>query len=262
MSGISQERPLISVITACRNAARTLEQCIKSVHAQTFDDYEFLVLDGGSNDESCEIIRKHAAGINYWQSQPDRGIADAWNQGIARSHGEWLLFLNADDYLCNSKVLSRMAGAIAERPNDDVVYGQIRLIGREGEGGVSEKIIGGPFVWRRFVIMDTIPHPASFTSRHYFERVGEFSEAYSIAADYEIFLRAGRNLRARFVPVQVSCMRDGGLSRTDVRGALWESAEAKIRNNVLSFPLARLLFAYLLCRTSLKRVAMGVLGKS
>ena len=262
MDGNRHMRPLITVVTACLNAARTIEQCIESVLGQEFDNFEYLVMDGGSKDGTCEIICRHASGMRYWHSQPDRGISHAWNQGIARSTGSWLLFLNADDYFCTPQVLSRMAEAIVARPDNDVVFGQIRLVAPTDDDDRPATIIGGPFVWQQFIIMDTIPHPASLTKRSYFERVGTFSEAFSIAVDYELFLRAGRRLRAHFVPVQVACMRDGGMSRVNVRSALRESLEAKIQNNVLSYPLAWLIYAYLLCRTSLKRGALAIIGRS
>ena len=262
MDGRRHKSPLVSVITVCLNAAETIEQCIESVLGQEFDDFEYLVMDGGSSDGTGEIIRRHAAGMCYWHSQPDRGIAHAWNLGIARSTGSWLLFLNADDYLCNPQVLSRMAEAIAAYPDNDVVFGQIRLMRRAPESERPAKIIGRPFAWRQFIMMDTIPHPAALTKRNYFERVGTFSEAFSIAVEYELFLRAGRHLRAHFVPVQVACMRDGGVSRANVRGALRESMEAKTRNNVVSYPLAWLIYAYLLCRTSIKRGVLRLLGRS
>jgi len=262
VGGIRQKRPLISVSTACLNAAGTVEQCIESVLGQEFDDFEYLVMDGGSSDGTCEIIRRHAVGMAYWHSQPDRGIAHAWNQGIARSTGNWLLFLNADDYFYRPQVLSRMAEAIAAHSENDVVFGQVRRVGRTHENKRSVNIIGGPFVWRQFIMMDTIPHPAALTKRDYFERVGTFDEGFSIALDYELFLRAGRYLSAYFVPVEVVCMRDGGVSRVNVRGALRESLEAKTRNNILSYPLAWLIYAYLLCRTSIKGGALRVLGRT
>jgi glycosyltransferase involved in cell wall biosynthesis len=262
MDGKRHNPPPISIITVCLNAAETIEQCIESVLGQELDDFEYVVMDGGSSDGTSEIIRRYAAGMHYWQSQPDRGIADAWNQGFARSTGSWLLFLNADDYLCNPQVLCRMAEAIAEHPDNDVVFGQIRLVGRGNESERRARVIGGPFAWQQFIMMDTIPHPAALTKREFFERYGTFSETFSVAMDYELFLRAGRRLRAHFVPVQVACMRDGGVSRTNVRGALRESLEAKTRNNVLSYPLAWLIYAYLLCRTTLKTGALRILGRS
>lgn len=262
MDGNRQQPPLISIITVCMNAARTIEQCIESVLSQDFKSFEYLVLDGGSKDGTCEIIRRHAKRLDYWHSQPDRGIAHAWNQGISHSAGRWLMFLNADDYLSDSRVLSHMAEAISEHPDDDVVFGQMRLLGPAEPGDNGGKAIGGPFSWRQFLVMDTIPHPAALTARSYIERVGPFSERFSIAIDYELFLRAGKHLRARYVPVQVACMRDGGLSRQSPRRALRESMLAKIRNQALSYPLAWLIYAYLLCRTSLKRAALAVLGRS
>ena len=262
MDGQRHKRPLISIITVCKNAGKTIEQCMASVLSQDYDGYEYLVLDGGSRDGTCDLINRYEAQLGYWHSQSDRGIADAWNQGISRSRGDWLLFLNADDYLCGPQVLSRMAAEISTHADNDVVFGQIRLLGRGAEDRLPARLIGGPFSWRQFLVMDTIPHPAAFTARSYFERFGQFSEGYAIAIDYELFLRAGRRLRAQFVPLQVACMRDGGVSRQSPRRALRESLRAKTQNQVLPYPLAWLIYAFLLCRTSIKRGALGILGRS
>src|SRR5690606_29310544 len=114
--------PFMTVITACRNAAGTIEQCIQSVLGQTLPGIEHVIIDGGSTDGTTKIIERYAPRLAYWHSRTDRGIAHAFNMGLENSCGQWVLFLNADDYLQDSGSLEALAGAIREHPDADVVY--------------------------------------------------------------------------------------------------------------------------------------------
>jgi glycosyltransferase involved in cell wall biosynthesis len=221
---LEMHKPLISVITVCLNSEEFIEQCIQSVISQEFSDFEYIIIDGGSSDNTVNIIKKYQNKISYWQSKSDRGIAHAFNQGIERSSGDWILFLNSDDYLAGTNVLSQMAQNLKTACNADVIFGQIQRVARLKQARAIGVPYGGAFSWRKFILRDTIPHPAAFTRRSYFERVGLFNKAYRIAMDYEHYLRGGPRLDARFVPVLVSNMRDGGISRQDFSAVLdeWE----------------------------------------
>ena len=93
---------LISIITVCLNAMEYIEQTITSVMAQTYPNLEYIIIDGGSLDGTVDIIRKYESRLAYWHSQPDRGIAHAFNLGLAQAHGDWILYLNADDLLLDA----------------------------------------------------------------------------------------------------------------------------------------------------------------
>ena len=208
--------PKISVITVCLNAQEFIEQCMQSVLTQTFNDFEYVIIDGGSSDDTVDIIKKYQNKIAYWHSRPDRGLADAFNLGVENCSGQWLLFLNSDDYFASSNVLQDMVVHIDKYPNVDVIFGQINMVTREQ---VSKKI-GGPygeaFHWEKFCRKDTIPHQAAFSPRSFFERIGLFSEDFLIAVDYEHYLRAGPGLNTKFVPLLVANMRDGGMAKYDI----------------------------------------------
>jgi len=220
--------PFISVITVCLNAQEFIEQCIQSVLSQKFDNFEYVIIDGSSTDGTVKIIRKYQDKLAYWHSQPDRGLAHAFNLGVEHSSGQWLLFLNSDDYFSSNDVLQKMEGYLEMYPGMDVVFGQVSMVTREQ---TPEKIggpYGKPFQWDKFCLRDTIPHQSAFSSRTFIERTGPFSEKFRIAVDYEHFLRAGPALKAQFVPILVANMRDGGLSKHDVLASLREWACAQI----------------------------------
>lgn len=251
--------PLISVITACYNSAEYLEQCIQSVIHQKYTDMEYVVIDGGSTDGTREIIAQYGERLAYWHSMPDRGLAHAWNQGIARSRGRWLLFLNADDYLCDSDVFARLAAAVESHSDVDVIYGQVAFVSRETHAKQLGEPFGGPFAWSEFVTRSTIPHPAALTRREYFDRVGLFREDFRIAVDYELYLRSGPDLKTYFAPILVSCMRIGGMSRVRGREVLREWLRAVTINKSLPRVQARIWYWYLVFRHAIGQIMSNII---
>lgn len=234
--------PLISIVTISKNAAKFMNQCMLSVLDQEFQDYEYVVIDGGSIDGTREIIKRHSDRIAYWHSEPDRGLTHAFNLGINNSRGKWLLFINADDVLANSEVLSRVSPQLLENSDTDVVFGQVAVVARDE----WTRRVGGPyghkFNWSEFLIMNTIPHQGAFINRDYIGRVGLYNETLMLAADYELFLRAGPSLKTLFVPLLVAYMRDGGVSRRNQLRCVSEWDRARASNKVA--PRWRLLVTY------------------
>jgi len=207
-------KPLISIITVCFNSEEFIEQCVQSVLSQDFDDYEYIIIDGGSSDRTVEIIQNYQGNLAYWHSKPDRGISHAFNQGLEHASGEWIVFLNSDDYFVSKGVLAKFGELLPKLINKDLVFGQIRYIERQREEVFLSKIIGKEFKWADFIKNDTIPHPACFMHHTYFDTYGIFDEKYLIAMDYELLLRAGKMIRTCFLPGLVTNMREGGLSRS------------------------------------------------
>ena len=225
---------LISIITVCMNAEEYLEKCIESVVSQTYTDCEYIVIDGGSTDRTVSIIREYEQHLAYWHSMPDRGLAHAFNLGVENSKGQWLIYLNSDDYFSSPDVLASMAPHLEKHAQADVVFGQVNVVSREQQ----PVHVGGPygqnFSWSRFTRHDTIPHQAAFTSRAYFSKVGPFSESMDVAVDYEHYLRGGSGLNAVYVPTLVANMRDGGLSKNNVYFSMYEWALAQHRSGARS----------------------------
>jgi glycosyltransferase involved in cell wall biosynthesis len=247
-------RPLISVITACYNSIEYVDQCMRSVVDQQFPDFEFVVIDGGSTDGTVDAIRSYADKLAYWHSRPDRGIAHAFNLGIEHSRGDWLMFLNSDDYLNDRSALSTLAHEIRNCPDADVVYGMVAFVTREPDPRPAGAAYGEPYRWQQYIRMHSIPHPASLTRRRFMDRVGRFDESYRIAMDYELFLRGGPALSTSFVSRTITCMRLGGASRVDRRRVLDEWHKAIVTHRVLSPIRAGLLYAYFLARMTVAKM--------
>lgn len=202
-----QRRPLVSVITACLNGERHIAQTIASVAEQRGVTFEHIVVDGGSTDHTLDILARTLGANGHWISESDGGIADAMNKGIGISQGEWLLFVQSDDYLAESSVLASAAMHFA--PETDICGFPV-LFG--SEDSLTRVFPRGPGFWLNF--KTGFNHQGTFIRRTLFDRIGGYDTSFKIAMDYEFFLRARRS-RARFKchsdPV-VSVMRSTGVS--------------------------------------------------
>src|SRR5262245_24911835 len=127
----AQVAPLVSVITAVRNGEKYLPETLQSVLTQTYARVEHLVIDGGSSDATVDIIRAHAPKLAYWISEPDAGIADAFNKGVVKATGDYLLFLNSDDVLAQREAIATMAEAAVGAGLPGLIYGDCMMVSRE-----------------------------------------------------------------------------------------------------------------------------------
>lgn len=204
-------KPLISVITATFNAARFLPDTIRSIRAQSYPNVEWIIIDGGSTDTTVELLKTNEDIIDFWLSEPDRGIYSAWNKGLAQAQGEWLCFLGADDYFWNAQVLAQVCEQLKGLPeNVHVAYGQIMLVNADGN---SIHAFGEPWenVKERFKQAMSIPHQGTMHRRSLFEQHGQFDESFRIAGDYELLLRELKSADACFIPgIIIAAMRQGG----------------------------------------------------
>lgn len=205
--------PLVSVIMAVYNGAKTLQQCIDSIEGQTYPKKELIIIDGGSKDGTIEILKANQDKMAYWISEPDRGIYNAWNKGLMKAKGEWICFLGADDFFWDPRVLERMSECLVKLPADvRVAYGQVMLLDQEGQNLHS---IGEPWTKakERFKQMMSIPHPGLMHRSSLFAQYGLFDESFRIAGDYELLLRELKTGDAVFIPDLITVgMRQGGIS--------------------------------------------------
>lgn len=205
--------PSITIIVAVFNGALTLQQCIDSVAQQTYPDKELIIVDGGSNDGTVDLLNINNEKISYWISEPDKGIYNAWNKGLAKANGEWICFLGADDYFWDDHVLERLSVALQVVPIDvRLAYAQVMLLSANGEilfpvGEPWEKVRG------RFKQGLCLPHQGVMHRRSIFEQNGVFDESFRIGGDYELMLRELKTAEAVFIPdIVLAGMRQGGLS--------------------------------------------------
>lgn len=206
------KQPKLSVVTVVYNAAAQLEQTILSVAAQAGPGIEYLVIDGGSQDGTVEVLRKWSPSIQRWVSEPDRGIYDAMNKGFEWSRGEWIYFLNAGDTLCEG-MLARMldlANGSASRP--DLFCAKVAMVDPTGRPlNYTHPVSRGDTA--KLLRENCIAHQATLVHRSMFERHGGFSLDYRIMGDYEYWirlLRAGATFR--FEDLVVAEFATGGVS--------------------------------------------------
>jgi len=253
--------PLISIIVAVFNGAKTLQQCINSVVEQTCSNSELIIIDGGSKDGTLELLEKNSKNINYWVSEPDRGICNAWNKALAQTKGEWICFLGADDFLWNNQVVEKISEQLTILPsNIRVTYGQVMLLNHEGKNIYP---VGEPWsnVKKLFLQRMSIPHPGLMHRRRLFEEHGNFDESFHIAGDYEFLLRELKMHDAFFISnIIVTGIRQGGISSSfeNIFRSLQEMRQAQ-RFHGQRFPGRQWLLA--MTRASIRIFLWNLLGE-
>lgn len=216
----------ISIIIAVYNGAETLEKCLKSILGQSYNNYNLIISDGGSTDGTVEILKKYSESIYFWESKPDKGIADAWNNALNHINSEWVLFLGADDYLNDDFVLEEFSKKLDENKDLDILHGDLIL--RYPDYDLE---IGGEFDKNKFKRRMTIPHTAAFHNSNLFHEYGEYDINYKISLDYEFLLRK-HELHVGYFNRLVTIMSAGGISSNLVYKSLLENRRAQIKNKV------------------------------
>lgn len=207
-------RPLFSIVTVVLNCRDGIRATIRSVISQGFPNLEYLIIDGGSTDGTVEIVREYGGKITQLVSEPDAGIYDAFNKGIARARGQYVLLLNAGDHL-EPGALAKVAIAAAALPDrTTVISGGIRVI----DGNTLQEI--GSVV-RDASVLDGrhrhmfLNHPATFIPKETYERIGPYNARFRIAGDYEFAQRLlSRGVGINFIPDIITVMYTGGISST------------------------------------------------
>lgn len=245
-------KPLISVIVAVYNGAKTLQRCIDSVSDQTYLNKELIIIDGGSTDGTIEIIKSNQDKITYWKSEPDNGIYNAWNKALNHVKGDWICFLGSDDSLWKSSVFEEIIPHMikAESQGIRMVYGQVARVTEDGEiscvdGFSWEK------TWRSIIIdgIGTFTHQGMFHHRSLFELYGRFDESFKIAGDYELLIRAFKNGgNAIFVDgLIVTGMQVGGITSNSIK-LVKENARARKNNQLRVITIPWLIsYAWAVC---------------
>jgi glycosyltransferase involved in cell wall biosynthesis len=237
-------QPLVSILTVVFNGARFFEQTILSVLDQDYDNLEFIIIDGGSTDGTLEIIRKYEHAINYWVSEPDRGISDAFNKAVILAAGDYLNFQGASDYLLANSVVSEMMQGVDAR-RDLLVCGRVERVA-ETEAKKVLRIIPEryrPTFDKRILLLHMpFPHQALFTHKKMFDQYGLFDTDIIFSMDHEHLLRAYRSFPAvTLKDILFSAWREGGGVTGGMPEALREQAKMKRRNKVASWPVLKLM---------------------
>jgi glycosyltransferase involved in cell wall biosynthesis len=210
----------MSVVTVCRDSARTIADTLASVNAQTHPDIEHVVIDGGSADGTQQLVQSQARRLGYFVSEPDRGIYDAMNKGFEAATGDVVGFLNADDVFATPESAARIAAAF--EAGVDCCYGDVVYVDADEPSRVIRYWRAGPYVRGQCATGWAPPHPTLYVRREAMLGCGGFDARMRIAADFEFALRlldvAG--LTARYVPEVLVRMRAGGASNRSLKNIL------------------------------------------
>lgn len=220
----------ISIITVCRNSAKTIDTTIKSVLSQTYENIEYIIIDGNSQDRTKEIVLSYGDRISKFISEPDKCLWEAMNKGIKLATGDFLYFINSDDYIYDPNVINDVVEFIKERPESDFIYGDIEVRMSTGKP-LLQKSPAVAEIIESMVIGCSIPHAGSFIKADLFEKIGLYNENYKIGSDYEWVtkLMQDPSLKLWYLPKTIASFYTGGLS-SNIKENLTEMFE--IQNNV------------------------------
>lgn len=211
----------ISIITAAYNSAATLGDTIHSVLSQSYDDWEHIVVDGGSRDGTLELIRDiepRYAGRLRWVSEADHGIYDAMNKGIAMATGDIIGILNSDDFYTSDDILERVAKEIDADKDIDAVYGDIHFVNSADLKRCVRYYSSKRFHRWKMCIGYQPAHPSFYCRRKIYEQYGVFDTGFKVGADFEHLLRLiyVNRINARYIPLDFVTMRTGGASTSGI----------------------------------------------
>ena len=227
--------PKVSIITICLNSGKYMESTIRNVRSQTYGNIEYVVIDGGSRDNTQEILKAHHKEIDYWISEPDKGISDAFNKGVRASTGDIIAFLNSQDYYYHNEVVARAVQLFSEHPESTIVYGKTCYVPEHSHEIVGT--MGMPFTQDSMRKRNITPHQSVFMKRSVFERYGLYKLDYRYVMDYEHLLRCTETEHPYLTDEIWAVMRLGGASDSDKFSVIREMFRAQ-RECGVSFPQA------------------------
>jgi glycosyltransferase involved in cell wall biosynthesis len=219
--------PKISIITAVYNNERHIEDALKSVLSQSYPNVELIVIDGGSKDQTMEIVKRYQSKIHTLVSEPDRGIYDALNKGLQKATGDVIGFLHSDDLFASTSVLESIA-QVFQKNSVDGVYSDLNYVREvDHQFQIIRHWKSAPFTPELLQRGWMPPHPTLYLKKSVYETVGLFDLQYRIAADYDFILRTFvlSQLKFSYFPKVTVQMRIGGASNKNLKKIIQKSKE-------------------------------------
>lgn len=233
----------ISLVTATYNSASTVRDTFESVLSQSYQDVEYIVIDGNSKDDTLKIIKEYESlfdGRLHWVSEPDKGIYDAMNKGIAMATGDVVGILNSDDFFTSADVLQKVASAFEESGDSlDAVYGDIHFV-NPGNLKKCVRYYSSAKFRPSLIRFGYMPaHPSFYVRKSVYDKAGLYSLDYKIAADFDMIARlfCKYKINARYLNIDFVTMRTGGASTMSIANRLLitkEDAKACRSNGIYS----------------------------
>ncbi|TAE35066.1 MAG: glycosyltransferase [Sphingobacteriales bacterium] len=235
----------ITIITVCYNAQNFISQCVQSVLNQDYSNIEYIVIDGNSQDNTLAILKQYGTGIDVLISEPDKGIYDAINKGIALATGNCIGVLHADDFYAHANVLSQVAKAFMSHPID-ILYGNLDYVSRINHNLIVRK-------WRSHNYSDFLlengwmpAHPTFYAKKECFLKYGNYDICLTSAADYDLMLRFlyKTPLEKFFLNLVMVKMRTGGASNITFKNRWLANRQDyhSLKKNNIPFPFKAILF--------------------
>ncbi len=252
---------LMTIVTVVLNDAKHIEETVSSVIKQDYSCIEYIVVDGGSSDETLSILEKFKSKIAHIISEPDEGVYDAMNKGISIANGSVIGFINSGDYYANDHVVSDVMN-IFNTTKPDVIYGNLEIIDHDEVRYVSRLCTADH---TKLLKKMSIFHPASFISRECYLRHGFYDLSFKSVADYDFILRLFLSDKTfRHINQTLAKFRAGGISSSNLKLSLLE--HLSIRRNRISAANA---YTYVVCTVIRsiffhfrKSLILGIIGKN
>lgn len=242
------EFTLVTIVTVSYNAIDTIEETILSVVNQTYKNIEYIIIDGGSTDDTVNIIKKYADRIAYWVSEPDKGIYDAMNKGIDVATGGWINFMNSGDAFYSSTVIQQVVESL---PNEaDVIYGDTLLV--YSWGNYLQKALSLSLMKHRV----PFSHQSCFVKSNTMQET-KYNTDFRICADYDFFYNLySAGGKFDYLPICISKYEaEQGISANNAFEMIRESGRIKGKDSMFSWKLYLLfLRCYILFSSAIKRM--------
>jgi len=216
----------ITVITVCYNSATTITDTLSSMSNQSYDSIEHIVVDGGSIDKTIDLVKRHGKHVSKIVTGPDGGIYDAMNKGLRLAAGDYVAYLNSDDFYSGNTVIQQVAKAIHET-NADAIYGDLSYVKRNDPKTRVRYWKSQMFQAGSFVRGFAPPHPTFFMKRKLLDELGGFDLSYSLAADFDLMFRALeiKKYASTYVPLELTRMRTGGATNISLKNIIRQNQE-------------------------------------
>jgi glycosyltransferase len=216
----------VSIITATYNSSKTLKETLDSLNAQTYQDIEYIVIDGASSDNTLDVLKNSTTNISTLVSEPDKGIYDALNKGIELATGDIIGFLHSDDMFAYPDVIKEIVDKF-QSTQCDAVYGDLEYVSKDNISNVIRLWKSGNYHHSKLKTGWMPPHPTFYMKREKYRQYGSFNLDFKIAADYDSLLRYlhGGKVSLEYISSVFIKMRVGGASNRSLSNVILKTKE-------------------------------------
>jgi glycosyltransferase involved in cell wall biosynthesis len=240
----------ISTILVCKNSVETISKSLQSLVDQTFKSCEIIVVDGNSTDGTKKFLQSFKKKIDHLIIEEDCGISEAFNKGLNKASGEWIYFLNSDDYLISNNILEKISLNLTT--NCNFVIGKVNLINKhnkiEGEFG------GKKINFNNMRYYNVIPHQSTFINKILFNKINMFDENLKLSMDYDFYWKNKSKLKIKLIDICVAYVTKGGISEKKFINLFKEYSIIQNKYNVNNLLLNKLNYFYRILKFFIKKL--------